>query len=83
MEPIAPSPMEARAVRKSFALRGREIAVLQDTDLCLSAGQITALVGRSGSGKTTLLQIIGLLMPPDSGSVLSGLTEVPRVTRHG
>jgi ABC-type lipoprotein export system ATPase subunit len=64
--------MEARAVRKSFALRGREIAVLQDTDLCLSAGQITALVGRSGSGKTTLLQIIGLLMPPDSGSVLVG-----------
>ncbi|MCW2643288.1 MAG: putative oligopeptide transporter, ATP-binding protein, partial [Dactylosporangium sp.] len=25
---------------------------------------------RSGSGKTTLLQIVGLLMPPDSGSVL-------------
>jgi ABC-type lipoprotein export system ATPase subunit len=72
MESVAPSPLEARAVRKSFALRGREIEVLKDTDLYLNPGRITALVGRSGSGTTTLLQIIGLLMPPDSGSVQAG-----------
>src|SRR4051794_6228743 len=70
MKLTAPTPMQARGVRKSFTLRGRQLEVLKDTDLSLLPGQITALVGRSGSGKTTLLQIIGLLMPPDSGSVL-------------
>jgi ABC-type lipoprotein export system ATPase subunit len=35
----------------------------------LSAGQLTALVGRSGSGKSSLLNVLGALTPPDSGSV--------------
>jgi ABC-type lipoprotein export system ATPase subunit len=35
----------------------------------LSAGQLTALVGRSGSGKSSLLNVLGALAPPDSGSV--------------
>ncbi|KIE22787.1 membrane protein [Streptomyces sp. MUSC 125] len=67
---MAPIPLEARAVRKSFALHGRQVQSLKDTDLQLPSGQITALVGRSGSGKTTLLQIMGLLLQPDEGVVL-------------
>ncbi|MFC1420058.1 ABC transporter ATP-binding protein [Streptacidiphilus cavernicola] len=70
MDHKAPPPLEARAVCKSFALRGRTVDALRPTDLCLPAGKITALVGRSGSGKTTLLQIVGLLMPPDNGTVM-------------
>lgn len=65
-----PVPLSAQSVRKSYSLRGRGVDVLDGAALELPAGSITALVGRSGSGKTTLLQIIGLLLPPDSGSVL-------------
>ncbi|MDW6062123.1 ABC transporter ATP-binding protein [Streptomyces sp. FXJ1.4098] len=64
-----PQPPEARAVHKSFALRDHRVDVLRGADLCPAPGRITALVGHSGSGKTTLLQILGLLLPPDSGSV--------------
>jgi ABC-type lipoprotein export system ATPase subunit len=67
---IQQSPLEARSVRKAFPLRAQRVSVLNDADLTLAPAQVTALVGRSGSGKTTLLQIIGLLTPPDSGSVL-------------
>ncbi|KAK1181414.1 ABC transporter ATP-binding protein [Streptomyces sp. NBS 14/10] len=64
-----PQPPEARAVHKSFALRDHRVDVLRGADLCPASGRITALIGHSGSGKTTLLQILGLLLPPDSGSV--------------
>jgi lipoprotein-releasing system ATP-binding protein len=36
----------------------------------IKAGTSTAIVGPSGSGKSTLLQIIGLLNPADTGSIL-------------
>ncbi|MFG2848198.1 ABC transporter ATP-binding protein [Kitasatospora sp. NPDC048296] len=62
-------PLVARDLQKSFTLRGRRIDILRGVDMDLRPGRITALVGRSGSGKTTLLQIIGLLTPPDGGTV--------------
>jgi sulfate transport system ATP-binding protein len=42
---------------------------LDDINLAIPSGEITALLGPSGSGKTTLLRIIAGLEVPDSGSV--------------
>jgi lipoprotein-releasing system ATP-binding protein len=36
----------------------------------VSEGEIVSIVGASGAGKTTLLQIMGSLMPADSGEVI-------------
>ncbi|MGB8861634.1 MAG: ABC transporter ATP-binding protein [Ilumatobacteraceae bacterium] len=43
-------------------------------------GTLTLLHGPSGCGKTTLLSCLGGLLPPTSGSILLGSTEVAGLT---
>lgn len=43
--------------------------VLKDTDIIISDGAITCIMGPSGAGKTTLIKIIMGLIEPDSGIV--------------
>ena len=52
------------------------IVAVAETDLCLSSGTVTAVMGRSGSGKSTLLHILGGLLPPVTGKVLIGETDL-------
>jgi sulfate transport system ATP-binding protein len=46
-----------------------EFVALDNVDLAVDSGRLTALLGPSGGGKSTLLRIIGGLEEPDSGSV--------------
>lgn len=50
---------------KSFG----EIRVLKGINLEIQKEEIVSIVGASGAGKTTLLQIIGTILPFDSGRV--------------
>jgi ABC-type lipoprotein export system ATPase subunit len=68
--------LRAEGVGKSYSLRGKKVDVLEDVDLTVGAGGITALVGHSGSGKTTLLHILGLLTQPDRGRVFVEGTDM-------
>jgi sulfate transport system ATP-binding protein len=43
---------------------------LDEVNLQIPSGELTALLGPSGSGKTTLLRIIAGLETPDSGTIL-------------
>ena len=52
------------------------IVAVAETDLCLPSGTVTAVMGRSGSGKSTLLHILGGLLPPVTGKVLIGETDL-------
>lgn len=52
------------------------IVAVAETDLCLSSGTMTAVMGRSGSGKSTLLHILGGLLPPVTGKVFVGTTDL-------
>lgn len=52
------------------------IVAVAETDLCLSPGTVTAVMGRSGSGKSTLLHILGGLLPPVTGKVFVGTTDL-------
>ncbi len=45
------------------------VHALRGVSLTLEAGTVHAVVGPSGCGKSTLLYILGLLDPPDGGSV--------------
>lgn len=55
---------------RHFMQGGRRIDVLNNANLELYSGQMTALVGPSGAGKTTLLNLAGLLESPDGGEVI-------------
>ncbi|MDR2398396.1 MAG: sulfate ABC transporter ATP-binding protein [Spirochaetaceae bacterium] len=60
--------IEIGHVSKTFGDRDTFVA-LDDINLTIPQGEITALLGPSGSGKTTLLRIIAGLETPDSGSI--------------
>jgi iron complex transport system ATP-binding protein len=56
-----------RIERLTHQIGGRPI--LQDIDLTLPAGKITALIGPNGAGKSTLLSLISRLVPLQQGRV--------------
>lgn len=45
------------------------VEALKSVSLEVAQKEIVAIVGKSGAGKSTLLQILGTLMPADSGKV--------------
>ena len=63
--------LELRNVTKEFINNKKEeVAVLNNINLKVGAGDFLSIVGPSGSGKSTLLFIIGALMKPTEGEVL-------------
>jgi sulfate transport system ATP-binding protein len=59
------SSIEIIGINKTFG----DFVALNDINLLIPQGEITALLGPSGSGKTTLLRIIAGLENPDSGMI--------------
>ena len=57
--------IKASEIYKRFST----VEALSEVNLEVSKGEIVAIVGASGAGKSTLLQIVGTLMPADSGRV--------------
>jgi sulfate transport system ATP-binding protein len=57
--------IEATGIAKRFG----NFVALDDVDLTVASGRLTALLGPSGGGKSTLLRIIGGLEQPDAGEV--------------
>lgn len=55
---------------QNISLAFNDHQVLQDINLHLSPGEVTALIGKNGSGKTTLLEIAAGNLQPDSGRVV-------------
>ena len=64
--------IELKSISKSFDSN----EVIKSLDLSISNGEFITIVGPSGCGKSTLLNIIGGLLPADSGKIeLSNTTE--------
>lgn len=45
------------------------VPVLRNIDFALSKGRVLGLVGENGAGKSTLMNILGGVVPPDSGRI--------------
>jgi len=59
--------LQAISVTKTYP--GSKAPVVKTTDLTITQGKITAIIGESGSGKSTLLKMLYGLLSPDSGEV--------------
>ncbi len=67
--------IEAHGLWKTYGKGETEVVALRDVSLCVSRGEVAALLGPSGSGKSSLLTTLGLLQFPDRGSVRIGEFE--------
>lgn len=71
-------PLTARGVTKRFP----GVLALDQVDLDLPAGQVTALMGENGAGKSTLLKILNGDYRPDAGELTLGGEPVAFATPH-
>ncbi|GAA1676710.1 ABC transporter ATP-binding protein [Fodinicola feengrottensis] len=68
--------LELRGVAVGYAER----LVLQDIDLAVPAGSVTAILGANGSGKSTLLRTAARLHKLAAGSIRVGGTELSELS---
>jgi putative ABC transport system ATP-binding protein len=69
--------VELRGVSKHYGIgQDQQVPAADDVSLTIAPGEFVALTGPSGSGKSTLLHMIGAMERPDSGTIISGGTEV-------
>lgn len=61
--------LSINGLTKSFGTGSSKLHVLKGIDMNIKSGELVALMGPSGCGKSTLLNIIGGLMPADSGQI--------------
>ncbi|MBO4879864.1 MAG: ABC transporter ATP-binding protein [Clostridia bacterium] len=61
----------AEGLWKSYRSSKSEIVhAVSGAGLSVGAGEVVAIVGPSGSGKSTLINMLGLIIKPDSGSII-------------
>jgi sulfate/thiosulfate transport system ATP-binding protein len=71
--------IDVRGISKQFG----DFVALDNVDLNVQSGALTALLGPSGGGKSTLLRIIAGLEKPDTGSVeIDGEDATKLAPRH-
>lgn len=76
--------LQASGLSKSYRSGQREISVLKDVSLSISAGQTYSIRGESGSGKSTLLNLLAGIETPDAGDISwngSSLLDIPESQR--
>ena len=61
--------LDVSGLTKSFGTGSNKLQVLKGIEMTLKSGELVALMGPSGCGKSTLLNIIGGLLPADSGDI--------------
>lgn len=83
--------LRVSGLTKVFGTAETEVRAVNGVDLTIHAGELVLVMGPSGSGKTTLLTMVGGLLRPTAGAIVTGgvdlasldggrLTEVRRKT---
>ncbi len=76
LSPVSSDEVEFIDVSYSYTTENGPVSALENINITLRPGTITALVGPSGSGKSTLATMVARFQDPDSGQVLIGGCDV-------
>jgi ATP-binding cassette, subfamily B, bacterial len=66
----------------SFRYKGTERNVLENINLRIESGSLTAIVGASGSGKTTLMKLLLRFYEPTNGKISIDSKDLENFTQH-
>ena len=66
----------ARELTKSYGKGDARVQAVSGVNLDVRRGEFLAVMGPSGCGKTTLLNLLGLITPPDSGTLTVDGTQL-------
>ncbi|MBU1111401.1 MAG: ABC transporter ATP-binding protein [archaeon] len=69
------SLLEIRGISKNFG----GVKALDNCQLTVEQGEITAIIGPNGSGKTTLFNVISKLIKPDTGKITLGKRDLTKL----
>jgi len=85
VRPVVADPARRPLVldQVSYAYPGRPEPVLEQLELELKPGEITALLGPSGSGKSTIARLLMRLADPDEGAVRCGGCDLREMDLRG
>lgn len=72
----------ARGLTKVYGAGETRVVALEDVDLDLARGRLTAVMGPSGSGKSTLMHCLAGLDSPTSGSVVVDGTQIDGLSQR-
>ncbi|MCB9652867.1 MAG: ABC transporter ATP-binding protein [Deltaproteobacteria bacterium] len=61
--------VRALGLRKTYGSGDTAVLALDNVDLVLERGTVSALLGPSGSGKSTLVKAVGFVSPAESGEI--------------
>jgi putative ABC transport system ATP-binding protein len=61
--------VRAQDLHKTYGAGSTEVKALRGVSVVAHGGEVVALLGPSGSGKSTLLTALGLLNPPERGTI--------------
>ena len=64
-----------KEIDKSYVNKDIKNLVLDNAEIDISKSEINLITGNSGVGKSTLLNIIGCLLRPDKGQLITGENE--------
>jgi ATP-binding cassette subfamily B protein len=80
---LLPIPADIHISEMTFQYEGpNSPKVLNNINLIIPQGKVTAVVGTSGSGKTTLVKLLLGFYPPVSGTIKVGNNELSDYQQH-
>ena len=74
--------LKIKKINKSYHKNKKEIEILKNVSYNFETSNLYCIMGNSGSGKTTLMEIMGLLLPYDSGDIVINNIDIKNANEN-